>query len=130
MVLFDSRMPTDLVHYPDCAADCERLAEMEGELKEVKAERDASQYNFGVLCQAHNDLAEERDTWAVVAEMLLWHSEPVFQFEHGYETGPASETIEARNARWDITNLAAAYAIAELRENWREKMEERDGQDL
>ena len=78
-----------------CADDCERLAEME----------------------------EERDTWVRAAEMLAHrdHIHMEFGWINADHLAPPSKRDE-HTRKSNEADLAAAYAIASLGEDWREKI--------
>ena len=83
------------LEFPDCAKDCEKLFELEREVEELRA---------------------ERDTWARATEVRqqYYHAaDLVYATEHDYATQHGPD---------EVALVAAAYAIAELGENWREEL--------
>lgn len=91
-----NRLPR--LEYPDCAKDCEILFERERELE------------------------EERNNWARAAEILAFWPEISVCEIFGIFPRDKGEDWETYCERWNETDLAAAYAIAELGENWREEL--------
>ena len=107
-------MSNDMVHYPDCADDCERLAEVDREIQDRLVDLDAA--------------LTERNCWAIAAEILAYHERPHQSLEWlDWDYQSTSGTHRIRTKLMQMSDLAAAYAIAEgYGENWIMAMEGKD----